>query len=316
MKKTIRLYWISATLLILIFHSGCSETESIDNPVIVPKAKNFGDYWYQGKAELNRFELEQVRYGEIRKGDAALIFVTEDFLKSKQVKYEFGEDRSDVQLVLKLNFNRRFYTGVYPYSLLTSTFLPINSTEDHALKITFTGQEWCGHVFMQLNNRNSKFQIQQYSYFQAEGDQEFTLEQNLLEEEVWTMIRVNPDLLPTGETKVIPSMDYVRLFHKDYRSETAMIEKKEIIDKALSPNALTKYSITYRDLPRSLTIVYESDFPHQILSWEESYASNNTKGENNTLRTKAVRTNKIMLDYWSKNSVADSTYRAQLGLKQ
>ena len=316
MKTKILMKMMTIFLSFIIIYSGCSGVNSNENPMIFPVSEKFGDYWYQGKAELNRFELSQFRYGEIRKGDAVLIFVTEDFLKDKQVKYEFGDDKSNVQTVLKLNFNRRYYTGVYPYSLLTSTFLPINSSKSHALKITFTAQEWCGHMFMQLNNRDDEFNIQQNSYFQAEGDKEFNLDHALLEDEVWTLIRINPDLLKTGDFKVIPSMQYVRLFHKDYQSALATVEKKEVKNSDLSPNALIEYSIKYHELPRSLSILYEKDFPHQILAWEEGYSPLEDDKGGDMLVTRAVRTNKLMLDYWSKNSVADSVYRFELGMKQ
>ena len=33
----------------------------------------FGRYWYQGKAELTRYELNQARYGELHTGEAVLI---------------------------------------------------------------------------------------------------------------------------------------------------------------------------------------------------------------------------------------------------
>jgi len=39
----------------------------------------FSNYWYQGKAEVNVFDLQQSRYGEVRPGKAVMIFVTEDF---------------------------------------------------------------------------------------------------------------------------------------------------------------------------------------------------------------------------------------------
>ena len=46
------------------------------------------EYWYQGKAEISRFELQQSRYGEVHQGDAVMIFVTEDFRTDIQVKLE------------------------------------------------------------------------------------------------------------------------------------------------------------------------------------------------------------------------------------
>jgi len=305
-----------ALIIIIAAYYGCSDLMSNENLVIFPKSHNFGEYWYQGQAELNHYELQQVRYGETHKGDAVLIFVTEDFLKSKQVKYEYDQDNSEVQSILKLNFNRRFYTGIYPYSLMTSTFFPIKSFENHALKITSTIQEWCGHTFMQLNNRQDKFSIQLNSYFQKEGDKHFEIQQAFLEDEIWTLIRVNPELLPIAEIEIIPGMQHTRLLHTEYKPEHAVAKKREFTDPDLSPNPLIAYTIRYLNLSRSLTIKFEKDFPYQILAWEESYkplAVNSNKKE--TMITKAKRTNKIMLDYWNKNSVADSTYRHELRIK-
>jgi len=55
--------------------------------------------------------LEQARYGEIHKGRAVTIFVTEPFSKSKQVKLDdykaAGDDRANV---MKLNMTKNFNT--------------------------------------------------------------------------------------------------------------------------------------------------------------------------------------------------------------
>ncbi len=303
-------------ILIIVVYYGCSDLKSNENLVIFPKAQEFSEYWYQGKAELNRYDLQQVRYGEIHKGDAFLIFVTEDFLKDEQVKYEHDKSNSDVQSILKLNFNRRFYTGIYPYTLMTSTFFPIQSYENHAIKISSTAQEWCGHTYIQLNNRRNKFSIQQNSYFQNEGDKQYEIEKALLEDEIWTLIRINPELLPVGEIEMIPGMQYVRLLHTEYKSEQAVAEKREVLDPDLSPNSLIQYAIMYSDLSRSLKITFEKEFPYRILAWEESFKPLAVKGNKSELMiTKARRTNTLMLDYWNKNSVADSTYRYIFGVK-
>ena len=42
----------------------------------------FASYWYQGTAEVNVFDLEQSRYGEVRPGKAVLNFVTENFTQN------------------------------------------------------------------------------------------------------------------------------------------------------------------------------------------------------------------------------------------
>ena len=83
-------------------------------PAVVQTAPtDFRQYWYQGKAELTRYNLEQARYGEIHKGESVLIFVTEPFLTDKQVKQERPQSGPAVS-VLKLNLTKKFFTGIYP----------------------------------------------------------------------------------------------------------------------------------------------------------------------------------------------------------
>ena len=64
-------------------------------------SEEFKKYWYAGEAEISSYQLEQARYGEIRKGTAVLIYVTEDFLPKKQVKADY-QNTNNVP-VLKLN---------------------------------------------------------------------------------------------------------------------------------------------------------------------------------------------------------------------
>ena len=83
----------------------------------------FNEYWYAGLAEVSGYDLLQSRYGEIHEGKAAMIFVTEPFSKKKQVKLDNpGQAGKDNTSVLKLNSTRKFLTGIYPYSMMTSVF--------------------------------------------------------------------------------------------------------------------------------------------------------------------------------------------------
>ena len=98
-----------------------------------PLPPAFGSYWFQGKAELTSYTLSQARYGELHPGEAVLIFVTEDFSRKKQVKLDDpAAAGADKVPVLKLNFEKKFGTGIYPYSLLTSVFLPLDAARDPA----------------------------------------------------------------------------------------------------------------------------------------------------------------------------------------
>lgn len=114
--------------------------------------KNFFDYWYQGKAEISSYNLQQARYGALHEGKAVLIFVTEDFSENKQVKLDHpSQAEDDAVKVMKLKLVKKFNTGIYLYSMISSIFTPVNTqTFPHSLKVTTTSQEWCGHTFTQL----------------------------------------------------------------------------------------------------------------------------------------------------------------------
>jgi hypothetical protein len=274
--------------------------------------EEFKNYWYAGKAELTRYRLEQARYGEIHSGDAVLVFVTEDFLPDKQVKYERGSRPGNLLNVLKLNFTRHFYTGIYPYSIMSSVFTPVDTKSAGALKVSSSTQEWCGQTYMQLNRRGDKFEGLFHSYFQAEADRDFELESAFLEDEIWTKIRLNPQSLPAGDINMIPGLQFLRLRHKKAHVEQAAARLSDLKDPQLSEKPLKVYRIEYKNLPRVLEITFESEFPYQIVEWEESTHSG--FGKEKWLTTRAVKTHSLWADYWSQNSVADSTYRKMLGL--
>lgn len=305
-------------LLLLFVLVGC-ESEN-NNTITITNAKNpyavsvsntkndFKDYWYQGKAEITSYDLEQSRYGEIHEGSAVLVFVTEDFSKKKHVKLDNPSAKpSDAIPVLKLNLTRKFNTGVYPYSIMQSTFTPIDvKKHPHTLKVTQSSQEWCGHTFTQLNLGKKGYESQLFSYFETEGDTKTMLKKTWLEDEIWSKIRIAPDQLPQGDFEIIPSMTFARLRHVSLKNEQATAS---LVEKG---NEM-QYNLQYKNLERKLSINFDKSFPHQIISWEETNKSGFGSSAK-SLTTKAVRKKSLLLDYWSKNDQADSHYRKELGL--
>lgn len=262
-------------------------------------------YWYQGKAEVNSYELTQSRYGQLHKGDAVVIFVTEDFNKEKQVKSDdpgaAGENR---QAMFKMNMMKRFNTGVYTYNLMLSVFNPIGSkVSPFPLKITSSVQDWCGHVFSQMNQKSDKFVCSNYSYFESEGDQKQELNSGWTEDGLWNQIRINPDLLPLGPANVLPGLFYLRLKHRPQAYLNATLSLVEL-DKSQK-----RYQIEYPSENRTLKIDFESALPHKIISWTEIY-----KEGPDLLTTTATLKKSILLDYWSKHNREDSVWRKELGL--
>ncbi|WP_394749276.1 septum formation inhibitor Maf [Spongiimicrobium salis] len=267
-----------------------------------PLSEAFKKYWYAGNAEITSYQLEMARYGEIREGKAVMVYVTEPFAAGKQVK----ADRSNPSNipVLKLNTTKKFLTGIYPYSIMTSSFYPV-SNDQHAIKLTNSVQEWCGQVFAQLNNKE-QFEVASFSYFESEGDHQFKLEKEVLENELWNQLRIDPKSLPMGEFKMIPSLEYIRLRHKEVKAYTATASIQE-------RGPLSTYTIDYPELDRNLSITFSNAFPYTIESWTESYKSGfGPKAK--ILTNKATKINRIKSAYWGKNKNKDLHLRDSLGI--
>ncbi len=275
-------------------------------------ADSFGDYWYQGKAEITSYELSQARYGEIHQGQAVLIFVTEDFSASKHVKLDRPERSPDNAVkVLKMNATRKFSTGIYPYSMMSSVFTPVYADRHpKTLKVTTSSQEWCGHTYTQLNLENGGYRAKLLSYFEREGDRERFWADTMLEDELWNRIRLNPEGLPTGDVDLIPGTIYQRFRH------TAWGVHRAIITMEPHPTDVESHvcRVTYTDLSRTLTITYRKSFPHQIDAWTETQTSGS--GENAVeLTTTATLDKRIKSDYWRLHGNADAHLRKEFGLE-
>jgi hypothetical protein len=266
---------------------------------------SFDDYWYQGSAELTRYALSQARYGENHDGEAVLIFVTEDFLPGPQVKQERGESPAAIS-VLKLNAYRRFYTGIYPYTLTTSSFTPASSEGSRTMKVSSSIQEWCGNIYSQINRRVGGLRVQLHSYFQDGADQESMLPDAPLEDGLWAQIRIDPSKIQLGEQQLIPGLDYIRMRHKGLRPYPAEVTVERNVETDLVNHPLSAVRVNYAHIGRELTIYYEPEFPHVIQAWEETVGPQ---------RTTAVRSHAIIDDYWNHNSKGDSRYREALGLQ-
>ncbi len=267
----------------------------------------FETYWYAGQAELSGYDLKQSRYGEIHEGTATMIFVTEPFSRKKQVKLDNpGAAGKDNVPVLKLNFTRKFLTGIYPYSMMTSVFSPVNTSSlENALKLTLSGQEWCGQVYMQMNKEGSKYDVKSFSYFESEGDENFKASGSYLEDELYSTIRLNPDLLPTGKIDVIPSAVVQRFLHDKFGSYSATATLEDI---TWNDTAVRRYRLEYEGSGRILSIYFGASFPHYIEGWEDTYKGFGREA----LTSTAIRKNTKMLDYWNKHNNEDRDLNAEL----
>ena len=314
MRKRINMEQLMVLVLAVSFFSSCKEVVSEKSKdlalsafvaVEAPKkqlSKEFKDYWYAGNAEITSYKLEQARYGEVREGHSVLIYVTEPFLTDKQVK----ADRSNPGNIpiLKLNSTKKYLTGIYPYSIMSSTFYPVHDNQ-HAVKVSNSVQEWCGHVYSQLNNRD-KFEIVSHSYFETEADQNLQLDKAILENELWNKIRIDPKDLPVGEIEVIPSLEYIRIGHKEIKAYKAMAELIEV-------GANYNYTLNYPELDRTLTIAFNKSFPYTIEGWTDAFKSG-FGDKAKVLTSKATKITALKIPYWRQNGNKDVILRDSLGL--
>ncbi len=306
----IRLIFIIVTMLVCVIANKAHSYEKIN---FTGYTRNqFRDYWYSLGAEISRFSLEQVRYGEIHKGDAVLVFVTEEFNPAIQIKAD--KSRPDNVPVLKLNFVRKFFTGIYPYSILTSVFSPVDVRNyPLPMKISSSTQEWCGHAYTQLNLNDDRYRVRMHSYFEKEGDQDFRLKSYVPEDAIWNMIRIAPDTLPLREFLLIPGTVYARLAHRQLAPRKAVATLKKIAGKSLENNPLVRYEIGIPAEQRTLRIVFEEKFPYRIQKWEESYRSMAAMG-GKLMTTRAVRSHTILDPYWQHHRNQDRVMLKKLGL--
>jgi hypothetical protein len=272
----------------------------IASPLALTPVTQPDQYWFQGKAELAVYDVEQERYGEMRPAEQVTIFVTEDFSKKKQVKLDnpsaAGDDRVPV---FKANIVRKYPTGIYDYSMMQSVFTPLEGGA--TIKTTCTVQDWCGHVFSQFNLQpDGSYRAREFSYFESESDTDQNIKGAILEDGLWTQVHLDPNKIPTGAVSIVPAAFYLRMRHQPYAAVAGEITRT---------TEQNKLNITLQipTLGRKMTWICETAAPYRLLSWEEL--------DRGKLMSKGTLKALRLEPYWSQNSNQYAGMRDSLGLK-
>ena len=285
-----------------------------------PAAPVFGDafwkHWGDGKAELAGYDLTFPRYGELRRGVAVTVFVTETFSNSLRVKSDPGKHpKSDEFPVMKLNLVEDFSTGIYDYNLMTSAFVALSPVNGRpaggATKVSFSSQEWCGNVYAQLLFDATSARLTSHSYFDGEADQSRVLPvpadglsgDALL---LWARGLAGPLLAP-GERKQVPlvqSIEAARLAHRPIEVLRATLERDAAPSRATVPAGTFEVERRTIDIAGGPTwrIAVEAAPPHRIIEWETSDGQ------------KASLLGSDRLPYWKMHGEGGQTALAKLGL--
>lgn len=270
----------------------------------------FWQTWGDGKAELSGYSLKQARYGEVRSGEAVLIFVTETFTDAQRVKSDGGHQ--DEYPVMKLNDSRHFLTGIYDYRTMNSAWVRLDGGAPlgQAAKISNSVQEWCGHAWLQLLVDLGRYRLSQHSYFDGEGDRDTegrVPEGALFGDVLPILVRgLAGELLAPGQSKTFPYLGTLldaRFTHKDPAWGQATLSRSAATAPAPGTEIPAWTWTLAVDGGLTSTWLVEEAAPHRLLGWARS------DGEEARL-TGTTRTS-----YWTQNREGDEALRAALGLK-
>lgn len=273
-----------------------------------PLEPTFWKHWSDGNAEVSGYALTQPRYGALRTGYAVAIYVTEPYSRSAFVKANrYAPDDPDQTTVLKLNLVRKFQTGIYDYSLMTSVFSA--PTEGFTpLEVTFSSQEWCGHVFDQVQRAATGLTLDVNSYFEGESERAQVDGVDVLPEDaLWITLRGLGRLqLDTTDARVrlLPSATYRRLQHKPATPFDAQVRwaPEDPAVQVPAGTFVARRATWARADGVACSADIEVAYPHRVLQWQCA------DGEH------AALTGSARLPYWTQNALGDERLRAQLGL--
>ncbi len=312
-NKPFLFFAILAGAFILLISLFSFDSPTLPGSILSPLHSEYTiDYWDEGLAEVSRYTLEQNRYQDVHPGEVVMIFVKEDFLTAKQVKSESSSLKRSTP-ILKNIMLKKFTTGLYDYTMSTNVFSAFDQNKfPGVFKIQSLSTEWCGSTYTQLNHRDNAYEVELRSYFENEGDQHTQIKDVLTEDEIFNLIRLNPDGLPIGELELIPATQYSRLSHLPIGSYKATTQLSSYEGKEFDEKSIHVYQLDLKKMNRSVRIYFERSYPHRILGWDESFPS---MFDRQPRTTKARLSHQIRKDYWKYNRLDNQGLRAELGLK-
>ncbi len=273
-------------------------------------SSDFWEWWGDGRAELSGYRLTLGRYGEPREAELALIYVTEPHDRRTWIKDDDVQSPHRVEM-LKLISSVKFLTGIYPYSVMTSTFAPVDRYREQAfspVRIAHSVQEWCGSYSQTLWPGPEGFRSLRLSYFAHEGERvrEVDAQGELVyEDALLIQLRELDGAFAGGgdwEGLLVPELWRFRTRHAGTDPVPAHIQREEAVreDPVLGEVPVTRFTLSTDDYMRTFDV--EREEPRRVLGWTTSLGD-----EASLLATER-------LDYWRLNRLGDEAYREALGL--
>jgi hypothetical protein len=293
-----------------------AEKSTTEQNVPSPYGADFWQTWGDGQAEVAAYDLTMPRYGQPRKGTAIAITVSEPFSNSARVKADEGKHSgADVFSAMKLNLIREYQTGIYNYNDMLSVFVALEDVNRRAAgkatKITFSSQEWCGHVWSELLFGPARIEQMRHSYFDGEGDSQRVIEEHSsgIPEDTLMLAarRIAWPRLRLGQSYVVhvlTSLETERAQHVGLRffPATLFLSKVRRTTTVPAGSFRTNEFRVKREDGFTWTYSVEADPPFRVIRWE------NSTGEHAELIGSA------RMEYWEMNAEGGEKALEKLGL--
>jgi hypothetical protein len=277
-------------------------------------SETFWEWWGDGRAELSGYRMRVTRYGAPREAELALIYVTEPHDRRTWIKDDDVGAPHRVE-VLKLNQMVEFLTGIYPYSVMTSTFAPVEPFGDERfqpVRIVHQVQEWCGAYSRLIWPGPERFRSLRLSYFAHGGERIREVDAppgTLYEDALLVQLRELDGPFAGGgdwEGMLVPELWRLRTGHRGTDPVPATIRRGDA-ERTLAGGEtvpVTRFTLEAEGTSGTYLRVFdvERGAPRRVLAWTTS-----TGEEAELLATER-------LPYWELNRPGDESYREALGL--
>lgn len=291
-------------LLLIIFVPALTAKDPVSNKLTNPE--NFfeqvdhkwieNEYWFRGKAEVNFYQSNIMRYGTPRETkDVVHILVTEKHDPGLLVKADNWQ-RPGLLNMLKFNYVVNYQTGIYNYHQLMSVFF--DQADLRTAKMTFGSQEWCGNSFKEMVNFKGKSSLTFNTYWDGQGNGKF--EVNFPEDLVLydalpvqlRMLKFKTGLI--AKIQMLPTQFSSKISRPNPEEAVISVKSRDTIQVRAGEFACYRVEVAHsKGVDR---LWFEAQFPHRLLLWE-AFSGN---------RFELIESKNLA--YWQLNKPGDEKY--------
>jgi hypothetical protein len=233
-------------------------------PALSVPPEQFSAYWQRDQSEETAYDF-QINNDHVNK-PVTLVFSAIDFRTDAHQPARTAEDRTRSVRVLACQLISPFPDSVGNRQEV-QVFTPVNRSEFlETIQVYAALQTTNDRYAQRLDYQTGQFVLSRQQEDKQRMLPDYKLEKTLLEDELWTRIRLNPAKLPIGHIRLLPSLTtrQGRLW-----AEKAIATRADSGSVAFSRPGLQAYSVRFDKSGRTLTIWYARDFPHRIAGWED-----------------------------------------------